>query len=219
MTARRLVALALLLGSCAPEQPLVVRDAMPRDWKPMRIALLYPQLAPGAVDASAALGARPLMGAEAAAVAHAAMREALARLRPSAWVDPAADPALAKRAGPLGAAIQQGWWANGAPEPRLVTEVGRNTRCDGVLIVELYRLGPSARRLAMRGMGTGVRALAGPPGEWISCGTRLGLARAPGGQLVWEAAALECRPRRAEGDQEAAIRAAVNAVMARFPRR
>ena len=159
------------------------------------------------------------MASEAAAVTHAAVRDALGRGRLPAWVDPAAMPDSAKRAGPLGAAIHRGWWANGAPEPRLVAEMGRISRSDALLVVELFRIGASRTKLAMRGRGTGVRPVAGTDGDWVSCGIRIALIRAPGGQSAWEGAALDSRPRTGDGDQEVSIRACVNEVMARFPRR
>src|SRR5262245_32021567 len=77
-------------------------------WRPRRIGLVYPQLAPGsAPDRSAALGTRPFMGSEITAVVHAALRERLAAEARPVLVDASAAVPARERLALLGTTMLQ----------------------------------------------------------------------------------------------------------------
>src|SRR5437870_2606955 len=82
------IALALLLaaGGCAggrAKSGVLTQGGDGGAWRPRKLALLYPQLAPDSMPArDAGSGARPFMGGEINAVVHVALRarlEALAK--------------------------------------------------------------------------------------------------------------------------------------------
>lgn len=191
-------------------------------WRPRKLGLLFPQLAPDAMPDRAVRGAdqgaRPLMGGEINAVVHAALRDRLgAASRPEVRDLSEAGPGR-ERMALLTTVLLREYWLNGTLPARPVNELARVSQCDAVLIVSVIKFGRSSKKLMVRNLGGDVRPDAGGQGtdRWVNCGIKIALVRLSNAQPVWEAAYLESRPDEGNS-QEMVAAACVEKLVAEFP--